>query len=395
MFELAQADTNTSQEELNSLQKLQEACGENPGSVCRQIYEWTGNSFLADTLQWAINRPLRIIIIAVVAFIATKMIKRFIRRAVARLSERRSSSSLQRLRQTGPGRHLFSTEDESQRAEERAATIGSVLSSVTTATVWGVALLMILGQLGINIAPLLASAGIVGVALGFGSQTIVRDFLSGVFMVVEDQFGVGDIVNVGEVQGTVEKVSLRTTTLRDYQGTVWHVPNGEISRIGNLSQLWSKAILNIEVSYETDLRFAEGVIQRVANEMWQDPEWGGDELMESPEVAGVQNLGADGIAIRLSVKTSPAMQWAVERELRLRIKEAFDEAGIEIPFPQRTIWVRNEGDRPPAGKPDPTTIPVAEIPRYVTGHKPDLEEAEEDGESGEGDNGEADDQKGG
>ena len=377
MFEFAQADTTA------QLEELQSACGDNPGSVCRWIFERTDNSFLANTLQWAINRPLRIIIIAVIAFIVSRVLKRLIRRAVARLSERRSSSSLQKLRQKGPGRHLFSEEDDSQRAEERAATIGSVLSSVTTATVWAIALLMILGQLGINIAPLLASAGIVGVALGFGSQTIVRDFLSGVFMVVEDQFGVGDIVNVGEITGTVEKVSLRTTTLRDYQGTVWHVPNGEISRIGNLSQLWSKAVLNIEVSYDTDLRFAEGVIQRVANEMWQDPEWGGDELMESPEVAGIQNLGADGIAIRLSVKTSPAMQWAVERELRMRIKEAFDEAGIEIPFPQRTIWLRNEGDRPPASKPDQGAIPIAEIPRYVMGHKPDLEEVEEEDGDGE------------
>ena len=377
MIQLAQADTTDSQQELNSLQELQEACGENPGAVCRQIFEWTGNSFLADALQWLIGRPLRIVIILIAAFIVGRIIKRLIGRAVLRLSERTSSASLQRLRQTGPGRHLFSEEEESQRANERAATIGSVLSSVTTATVWGIAVLMVLGQLGINIAPLLASAGIVGVALGFGSQTIVRDFLSGVFMVVEDQFGVGDIVNVGEITGTVEKVSLRTTTLRDYQGTVWHVPNGEITRVGNLSQLWSKAVLNIEVAYETDLRFAEGVIQRVANEMWQDPEWGGDELMESPEVAGIQNLGADGIAIRLSVKTSPAMQWAVERELRMRIKEAFDEAGIEIPFPQRTIWVRNEGDRPPASKPDQGAIPVAEIPRYVTGHKPDLEEVDE------------------
>ena len=387
MIELVQADTTTNEQELNSLQKLQEACGENPGSVCRQIFEWTGNSFLADALQWLIGRPLRIIIILIATFIVGRVIKRLIRRAVARLSERTSSANLQKLRQKGPGRHIFSSEDESQRAEERAATIGSVLSSVTTATVWGISILMVLGQLGINIAPLLASAGIVGVALGFGSQTIVRDFLSGVFMVVEDQFGVGDIVNVGDITGTVEKVSLRTTTLRDNTGTVWHVPNGEITRVGNLSQLWSKALLNVEVSYDTDLRFAEGVIQRVANEMWEDPEWGGDELMESPEVAGIQTLGADGIAIRLSVKTSPAMQWAVERELRLRIKEAFDEAGIEIPFPQRTIWLRNEGDRPPVGKPDPNTIPIAEIPRYVTGHKPDLEEAEDNEDEEE--NGEA------
>ena len=137
---------------------------------------------------------------------------------------------------------------------------------------------------------------------------------------------------------------LRSTTIRDIKGTVWHVPNGEIARVGNFSQLWSKALIEIEVAYDTDLRLAMGVMQRVANEFWEDPEWGGDELTECPGVLGVQSLGASGIALRIAVKTEPSVQWGVERELRLRLKEAFDEAGIEIPFPQQTVWFRDAGE---------------------------------------------------
>jgi len=199
-----------------------------------------------------------------------------------------------------------------------------------------------MGQLDIDLAPLIAGAGVGGIALGFGAQSIVKDFLSGLFMLIEDQYGVGDIIDVGDATGTVENVSLRSTTIRDVYGTVWYVPNGEILRVGNFSQLWSRALIDVEVSYDTDLELAQGVIQRVADEMWRDPEWGGDELMERPEVWGVQDLGASGVALRLVVKTEPSQQWAVERELRLRLKEALDAAGIEIPFPQTTVWLRNE-----------------------------------------------------
>ena len=230
--------------------------------------------------------------------------------------------------------------------------------------IWIIAGLTVLGQFDISLAPLIAGAGIAGVAIGFGAQSLVRDFLSGVFILIEDQYGVGDYIDVGDVTGQVEKMTLRVTTLRDVQGTVWHVPNGEIHRVANKSQLWSRAVLDVDVAYMADLRLAEGVIQRVANDMWDDPQWGGDEIMDQPEVWGIQNLGADGVSIRLVVKTEPASQWAVERELRLRIKEALDDAGIEIPFPQRTVWVRNEGDHLPGERPDPATVPVAEIPRY-------------------------------
>ncbi|MBT5138800.1 MAG: mechanosensitive ion channel family protein, partial [Acidimicrobiaceae bacterium] len=198
-------------------------------------------------------------------------------------------------------------------------------------------------------------------ALGFGAQSIVKDFLSGLFMLIEDQYGVGDVIDLGYATGTVEKVSLRSTTIRDVNGTVWHVPNGEIARVGNYSQLWSRALLDIEVAYDVDLRFAQGVIQRVADEFWEDPEWGGDELMERPEVWGIQALGASGIAIRLAVKTEPSMQWATERELRLRVKEALDEAGIEIPFPQQTVWVRNQGEHLIADAPDQAEIATHKV----------------------------------
>ena len=171
-------------------------------------------------------------------------------------------------------------------------------------------------------------------AIGFGSQSLVRDFLSGAFILVEDQFGVGDIVDVGEASGTVEAVSLRTTRLRAIDGTVWHVPNGEIRRVGNMSQHWSRALLDIEVAYDTVVEHARAVIKRVADSVWSED----DGVLEEPELWGVEQLGANGVMLRLVVKTTPSQQWRVSRELRERIKVAFDEEGIEIPFPQQTVW---------------------------------------------------------
>ena len=175
------------------------------------------------------------------------------------------------------------------------------------------------------------------VALGFGSQSLVKDFLSGVFILVEDQFGVGDIVDLdGQTSGVVDAVSLRTTRLRAVDGTLWHVPNGEIRRVGNKSQHWSRALIDIEVAYDTDLDHAEAVIAKVADEIAT----GDADVIEQPEVWGVEQLGANGIVIRLVVKTRPSEQFRVSRELRRRIKAAFDAEGIEIPFPQQTVWHR-------------------------------------------------------
>ena len=319
---------------------LLDACGVEASYICEQVFEWTNNELLATGADWLLDRPIRILLIVILAWTASKVLQRAVLKFAQTIANSPTDPRLQTLRERGPGK-LLMEERELKRASARAETIGLVLRSLGVAGVWMVAAFMILGQLDIDLAPLIAGAGIGGLALGFGAQSIVKDFLSGLFMLIEDQYGVGDIVDVGSASGTVEKVSLRSTTIRDVKGTVWHVPNGAISRVGNSSQLWSRALLDVEVAYDTDLDLARDVIQQVGDTLWEDPEWGGDELMERPEIWGVQDLGASAVALRLVVKTEPSKQWAVERELRMRLKVAFDKAGIEIPFPQQTVWHRN------------------------------------------------------
>lgn len=370
MFTPAQTDQTeqTQLDEIVESGRLFDACGAEPSATCRWVFEQTDSEFFAAATDWVINRPAKIVFILLGAFILSRVAKRAIRHLSTEITDATTSDKLSGIRGSFAGR-LLVQDGEAARAAARAETITTVLSSVASVVIWGLAALMILGELQIEIGPLIAGAGVAGIALGFGAQTVVRDFLTGLFMLVEDQFGVGDIIDVGQIGGpdiigVVEKVSLRTTTLRDIQGTVWHVPNGEILRVANKSQLWSRALLDIEVAYGTDIRLAEGVIQRVANDLWESGEGVGAHILEEPEVWGVQTLGASGIAIRLVIKTRPAEQWPVERELRLRIKEAFDEAGIEIPFPQQTTWIRSDDEGRSA--PDPSTIRVAQPPRYRT-----------------------------
>lgn len=363
---LAQTDPDDLADIAGDASRLFDACGVEPSSTCRWVFDRTDSEFFATAADWVIDRPLRILIILVGAFILSRLAKRAIRHLAEEITDATTGDKLADLREGAAGRFLLE-ETETKRAASRAKTISIVLSSVASAVIWGIAGLMILGEIDIEIGPLIAGAGIAGVALGFGAQTVVRDFLTGIFMLIEDQFGVGDVIDVGQVSGptiggVVEKVSLRTTTLRDVHGTVWHVPNGEILRVANKSQLWSRALLDIEVAYDTDIRLAEGIIQRVATDLWEEHQETMGDILEEPEVWGVEDLGADGIAIRLVVKVEPAKQWVIERELRLRIKEAFDEAGVEIPFPQRTMWVRSEEVE--AKRPDPTSVPVALPPRY-------------------------------
>jgi small conductance mechanosensitive channel len=219
-----------------------------------------------------------------------------------------------------------------------------LFKSIASAGVGTVTLMMLLGEFDINLGPLLAGAGILGVAIGFGSQSLVRDLLSGIFMLIENQYGVGDWIDVGEADGTVESLGLRTTRLRDKYGTLWHIPNGEIRRVGNMTQSWSKIPMEIDVAYDTDLDLAMETMKTVADSVWNE-QLEEATIVEEPVVSGVQNFGADGITIRLSVKTEPGEQWSTARVLRKRLKEAFDEAGIEIPFPQRTVWLRSEADQ--------------------------------------------------
>jgi small conductance mechanosensitive channel len=240
-------------------------------------------------------------------------------------------------------------DERSERLKQRAGALGAVLRSVASITIYTVAVIMVLGEFDVSLGPLLAGAGIAGVALGFGAQSLVRDFLSGIFILIEDQYGVGDIVDLGEATGTVEEVTLRVTRVRDVRGTLWHVPNGEIRRVGNQSQLWARVILDVAVAYDTDITAASAVIKEVADALWREG-LATAPILEEPEIWGVEDFGPDAITLRLAVKTQPGSQWVLSRELRVRLKRAFDEQGIEIPFPQRTVWLRGEGEGDARGR---------------------------------------------
>jgi small-conductance mechanosensitive channel len=290
----------------------------------------------SEIVEFLVDKPLKIVVILVLAFVANRMARKGMKRALRTLQSGAVQERLGSLRAATP-EALLATTEHSLRAEQRIEALASVLRSLLTFVIYAVALFMILGEVGIELGPLLAGAGIIGVALGFGSQSLVKDFLSGVFILIEDQFGVGDIVNLdGETSGTVEAVSLRTTRLRSVDGTVWHVPNGEIRRVGNQSQHWSRALIDIEVAYDTDLEHAQAVIAAVAHEIASHD----TDVLDEPEVWGVEALGANGVMIRLVVKTRPSQQYRVSRELRARLKTAFEREGIEIPFPQQTVWHR-------------------------------------------------------
>ena len=311
------------------------------GLVCRNVYRWTENELVARAADFLVARPLRIVLIFVVAWLLNRLVRRIIRSFVANVTNSGAGSARSRLRQMTP-RVLQATDAHAPlRAASRAETIGTVLRSIASIVIYSIAILTALAEVNINLGPLIAGAGIVGVALGFGAQSLVKDFLSGLFMLAEDQYGVGDVIDVGEATGTVEVVNLRTTRLRDVNGTVWHVPNGEIRRVGNMSQQWARALLDVQVAYDTDLDRAQEVVKDVADQLWREDTWKVD-VLEEPEVWGVQALQADGITIRLVLKTQPGRQWAVSRELNRRLKARFDEEGIEIPFPQRVMWMRND-----------------------------------------------------
>jgi small conductance mechanosensitive channel len=331
---------------------LLEACGETPSFVCREVLERTDSVGLAEAADWVVAKPVTIGFILLVAWVAVRILDRIIDRFVRSIAggaepTRKIKRGLRHIPivHTLPEGTLDSGAP-SLRAAPRAETLGHVLRSIAAAVVWSIAVLTVLGELGVNLGPLIAAAGIAGVALGFGAQSLVKDFLAGIFILVEDQYGVGDIIDIGEVSGTlvagtVEAVSLRATRLRSTDGTVWHVPNGTILRVGNMSQQWARALLDVSVVYGSDLDLAQAAIKRAADEVWQDTAWS-DVVLEEPELWGVEDLAPEGVTIRLVVKTQPAEQFRVLRELRARIKAALDEVGVDIATTQRTLVMQQD-----------------------------------------------------
>lgn len=331
-------------------QALADVCGAAPGSVCSLVYDLTGNDSAARISDLA-ARPVKVAIILVAALVINRMVRRWLDRAVEGWLERRSAAADQARTETaeasGPIDDLREVAlrrarlliDQQERAGQRTKTLGSLIGAISSVVIYGMAVMMSLAEFDINLGPLIAGAGIVGVAVGFGSKNLVQDFMSGVFMLLEDQYGVGDAVDVGETVGVVEEVNLRTTQVRDINGTLWHIPNGTIRRVANMSQDWGRTVLDIEVAYDTDVGGAMAVIKEVADGVWRD-QLPNATITEEPSIAGIQSFGESAVVIRLMAKTEPGEQFAAARVLRGRLKEALDDAGIEIPFPQRTVWVK-------------------------------------------------------
>ncbi len=302
---------------------------EEEGLAYRKVQEWTGSEDWANTASWAFDKPLRIILIWIVAWVLAKVVRRLIRRFADRLIGSANTGNLRKARDRAPAL-LVSAQSPSVRSAARAETIGGVLRSISAGVIYVFAIVYSLEVLGLNLGPLIAGAGVVGVALGFGAQSLVRDFLAGTFILIEDQYGVGDVIDLGDAVGAVEAVNLRTTRLRAVNGTVWHVPNGEIQRVGNKSQQWARALLDIVIAHHSDVDRALAILKEAADEVAGRPDLATD-VLEEAEVWGVEDLSPIGVTLRLVVKTLPGSQWRVMRALRQELRARLEQEGIEMP----------------------------------------------------------------
>jgi small conductance mechanosensitive channel len=310
------------------------ACrSKSPSVACRIVWNVSNSTeftrFFRNWLDGPLTALIWIVIILVIALVLRAMAHRMITRITLRMAESTMSAKVREHSRT-----IFDGSPAllNQRRAQRAKTMGSVLRSIASIVIMGIAFFSVLGQIGLNLTPVLASATVIGMAVGFGAQNIVKDFLAGLFMLLEDQYGVGDVIDVGTAKGTVEAVTLRVTRMRDVNGVVWYVPNGEIKKVGNESQNWGRTVLDIPVDIGEDVEKVKEIMQRTAEELALVPPW--DEIvLEEPSVWGVQALAGDAVIVRIVLKTAPGRQADVARELRERVKKAFDEAGVAVASP--------------------------------------------------------------
>jgi moderate conductance mechanosensitive channel len=313
-------------------------CADDAGSLCAAIYQLTNNDFLARSADAIITGTLHVGLIVLLACAARFLIHR----AITRIVDGATSSRLTRLvgrapRFRGPRFRAPAANGNgngngpvSQRRAQRARTIGSVLRSLSSVVILLIGSVMVLAEFGVALGPILASAGIVGVAVGFGAQNLVRDFLSGMFMLLEDQYGVGDIVDLGEASGVVESVGLRITTVRDVNGTVWYVRNGEILRVGNKSQGYAVAVVDLPLAHSAVIAEATEIVATTAQSRVAEKDVA-ESVLEAPDVLGVEKVGPEGVTLRMTVKVKPGQQFAVQRALNAAITDALDDAGVPRP----------------------------------------------------------------
>ena len=302
--------------------QLADACGPSPGIACRLVWDLSHSTRAAQTTRIYFTGPvhlaLRIGLVVLLALICRAAAQRMIGRVTARAREDPVGG------QDRSARGLFR-----ERRQQRATALNSILSNAASITIFSIAVVIIVGDMGLNLAPVLASAGVLGVAVGFGAQNLVKDFLAGIFMLLEDQYGVGDVIDIGDASGTVEAVSLRITRMRDVNGVVWYVRNGTIKKAGNESQGWARAVVDFPVPYQHDVGAVRELMQDAAAKLWHEPEFSG-VILEAPEVWGVQELSSQDVVMRVTAKTVPLRQWEVARELRERLKRALDAPGAVL-----------------------------------------------------------------
>ncbi len=276
------------------------------------------DSLFETITQWGIEHGIKIVVILIATFIILRVLKTVIRRLIKSIVDK-----------------TYKVRD-GVATEKRVATLESVFYSTIKIVIWIIVAMMIIPEFGINIGPVLAAVGVVGLAFGFGAQYLIRDLIAGLFIILEDQYRKGDGVKIGGVSGTVEEINLRKTVIRDVDGVVHHIPNGEIKVASNKTKLWSKINLEIGVSYDTDLDKVIKILDKVGEEIAKDKDWK-DVIIEAPRALGVNEFADSAIILKVSGQTKPGEQWGIARELRKRIKEAFDREKIEIPFPHRVI----------------------------------------------------------
>jgi small-conductance mechanosensitive channel len=279
---------------------------------------WKDVISVEKAASWFVSNGLRIILIVVGALIAVRLLRFLI-------------NKIQR---------FFEDDDPTTKSEreKRAETLTRTLGNIITIVVWFFAGMMILKELGVEIGPILAGAGIAGLAVGFGAQSLVKDFLSGIFIIIENAFRVGDVVRIADTAGLVEKITLRTTTLRDLEGNVHIIPNGQIAVVTNMTKEWSRFLIDVGVAYKEDVDHVMEVLKEIGEGMQKDAVFG-PLILEPLSVLGVDSFGDSSVNIRVMFTTQPLQQWTVGREFRRRMKKTFDEKGIESPFPHRTIYL--------------------------------------------------------
>jgi small-conductance mechanosensitive channel len=300
---------------------LDSTCGKDPGIACRLTWDILHNRNAAELIKVYLAGPVSAVLRIIFVLLVAVIVRFLAHRAINKVTARAAAAA-------GNGKPDAAHVLVGERRRQRAHALGSVLRNVASVVIFGIAAVTIAGDLGLNLAPVLASAGVLGLAIGFGSQSLVRDFLAGIFMLLEDQYGVGDVIDAGDATGTVEAVSLRVTRLRDVNGVVWHVRNGTINRIGNESQGWARAVVDFPVAYDQDLPQVRQTMKETADQMWTEPRWH-DVIMEEPEVWGVESVSSDAIVMRLVARTLPLRQWEVARELRERLKNALASALVD------------------------------------------------------------------